>query len=140
MLGLDLVADSIDHGLTNLVIPSVLFTEYLETGATESQFSRFERFSQRSNVQVVDVSSVVARQARELRLRVKSEGFNLKSVDAIFIATALLYRVHQMHTFDRGMLRLDGQLAIPGQIRSLIVCRPGLSSGDAIMFPGILGP
>jgi len=137
MGGLESVANSIDRGETNLVIPQAVFFEYLETGAPESQFTRFERFAQRSNVQVVDINSVISLAAREVRIQTAEFGFKIRGVDAVFVATAVLYSVHQLHTFDRDMLRLNERFTVKGQNRRLTICKPGLSSDDPLRLPGL---
>jgi predicted nucleic acid-binding protein len=139
MAGLEVVAEAIDSGNTQLVIPNLLYTEVLETGIGEAEFINFERFTQRSNIQVVDVNVVLAKTAQKLRDHAKRDSLRLDTVDSIFVAVGLHYRAQQLHTFDDRLLRLNGRFSLPAEAQHLAICRPGLSPGEPIALPGLSG-
>jgi len=137
MAGLDAVAAMIDRGRVVLVLPSIILTEILQTAIGEKDFLAFERFTQRSNVQIVDLNMVLARTGQQLRDSAKRQGLKLDSVDSIFIATGLHYGCRQVHTFDASMLRLSEKFSLNARAEKLVICRPGLSSGEDVPLPGI---
>jgi predicted nucleic acid-binding protein len=66
------------------------------------------------------VDSKVASLAHDIREAVQVGGRTLSTPDAIHLATAVLHRVNEFHTFDDGLLPLSGNV---GGHR-LTVCKP----------------
>ncbi|MDO8421870.1 MAG: PIN domain-containing protein [Parvibaculum sp.] len=69
----------------------------------------------------VSMDTKVAALAHDLRNHYAKEvGNKLKTPDAIHLATAILFRADEFHTFDETLLSLSGNVAGHG----LIVCKP----------------
>lgn len=68
----------------------------------------------------IGVDIKISQLAHDIRNHVAKEGGNLKTPDAIHLATAILNRADEFHTFDEKLLGLNGNVAGHG----LIVCKP----------------
>jgi predicted nucleic acid-binding protein len=69
----------------------------------------------------VGVDSKVAQLAHDIRGHYqKSDGNKLKVPDALHLATAILHRAEQFHTFDETLITLSGNVAG----HKLLICKP----------------
>ena len=103
----------------------------------------FEQVLQRPNVSKVSVDIKIARLARELRnyyiTKNGVDGLTLTVPDSLHLATAILYKPIEFHTFDErdnpkikalGLLPLSGDVAG----HNLTICKPMAQQAG---FPGI---
>ncbi len=82
--------------------------------------SRFHEFLELEYVLLVTLDRAIGEKARELM----QGGYSgLKPLDATHLATAIVANAHEMHTFDRKLLDLDGLLAKAGG-SNLKICKP----------------
>ena len=89
------------------------------TSASEAA-SRFHEFLKLEYVLLVTLDRAAGEKARELM----QGGYSgLKPPDAIHISTAIIANAHEMHTFDRKLLALDGLLAMTDGSK-LKICKP----------------
>ena len=82
----------------------------------------FKDLIKRLSRQSVDIR--VAAIAHDLRNYYALAGRTLKSPDAIHLATAILYRADEFHTFDDQLIALSGNVGG----NKLIVCKPETKS------------
>ena len=122
----------------NVIITSVItLTEVLSSSLTADQEEAFSKTFKATNHTLYDVSYSIAKKARELReaFLKHSSGRKLATPDAIHIATAMVYQVDEMNTFDDGqkekkhvgLLELNGDALMQG----LIICKPNVVLPDA---------
>jgi predicted nucleic acid-binding protein len=82
--------------------------------------SRFHEFLELEYVLLVTLDRAIGEKARELM----QGGYSgLKPLGATHLATAIVANAHEMHTFDRKLLDLDGLLAKAGGL-NLKICKP----------------
>lgn len=116
-----------------LITSAITYTEVLYTKLPVGVGDQFSDLLRSSNVNVVAADIRVTKLARQLRdyYREASDGETpnktLSVPDAIHLATAILYKANEFHTFDGdnnknslGLLRLNGDV---GGHR-LIICKP----------------
>lgn len=101
------------------VITSVLTTvEVLAAKIPVGIDSPFKDLLKRVNRQSMDIR--VASLAHDLRNHYATLDRSLKAPDAIHLATAIHYRVDELHTFDDQLLSLSGNIGG----HKLIICKP----------------
>ena len=124
---------------------SITFVEILRSKVGDDAHSRFMRWAKRY-VRTYMVDRSVIRRAHDLRdyfAREKTAGRRkevLATADAIQLATAVVARCSEFHTFDAndkpgalGLLPLNGK--IPNV--ALKICKPVSASHEADLFTGI---
>ena len=86
-------------------------------------------FFERSCILIVPVDLAVARRAQSIQVSLS----NLKPPDAIHLSSAQRASVSELHTFDKRILDLDGQLAgSTGQ--KIKICKPTAGSSIGPLF------
>jgi predicted nucleic acid-binding protein len=68
----------------------------------------------------VGMDTKIAQLAHDIRDHYAKEGKKLKTPDAIHLATAILHRVDEFHTFDDQLIVLSGDVAG----HRLVICKP----------------
>ena len=133
-----------DAGKIVLVTSSLTRGEILETKIGAQAATNFQDSLKRPNIVEASADPRVASLAGELRNYYqgqKETGANAKTLamlDAVHLATAILYGVDQFHTFDDGkkgkhlgLLGLSGTLAAK---YPLVICKPQLAQGRLTGF------
>lgn len=111
-----LVADEIDRGDANLLVPVTVYSEVLEAKNTPAQMEKFRKFLDRSNVVVADTTKVIADKAGQIR----SRGIqvhpprSIKTPDATMMATAIVYGTDVFHSLEPKHHNLDGSPIVDG--------------------------
>ncbi len=112
----------------------ITFTEVTEAKVGAGVINMFEDLFKRPDLGRINVDPRVAKLARDLRdyYSARPEEFNNKTLsvpDSIHLATAILYRASEFHTFDRknrngslGLIPLSGNVAG----HNLKISAPGL--------------
>lgn len=97
-------------GSYKLAFSTLIYVEVLEGTMTPNAREKFKKFMEdRENIEVIGVDIRVAQKAGEIRNRA-----NLKTPDAIHIATAIAIGAKIFHTFDRKLLGLSGKGEVEG--------------------------
>lgn len=112
--GLREVVDMVDRRLARIVVSELVITEVLEAA------TQLDLLLKRPDFLKVSPSGPILMKVRALRDAARAEGRNIKVPDATHIATALLYKVEALHTFDVPMLNLNGRPWLDG----LTICKP----------------
>ena len=102
-------------------------TEVLECRLTDEAKHLFDGALQRRNVQLIAQDIRVADLSHEIRNYYQAKGTKLSSPDAIHLATAILYRANEFHTFDNGGIGKSlGLLPLSGNVggHRLTICKP----------------
>jgi len=126
----------IEANETRLLTSVITTVEILEGHMTPAVKEQFNRLFDRSNILAADVTDRIADKAHELRDHFAKRGLkspdgktdmHLCTPDAIHLATAIVHKVDEFHTFDlkdkRGCL---GLLPLSGHIAGnyLNICEP----------------
>lgn len=86
----------------------------------ESPLDHLPAFFERSYIVIVPVDMAIGLKAQNMQV---SGLVSLRPADTIHLASAIRAKVKELHTFDRGILKLDG--LIPGADGSPIkICKP----------------
>lgn len=119
---MDLVVSAIDRKEANLLLPVTAYSEVLQAKHTQEQMDRFKKFAARSNVETANTTVQIALLVEEIRssgLRARPLR-SIKTPDATFMATAILYKADVFHTLEPKLQNLSG-LPI---VRGLRICAP----------------
>ena len=104
-----------------LVTAVTTLTEVLETRITAQAAKTFENFFERRNAILMNTDARIATLARSIRGYYDQRGKNLTTPDCQHLASAIHFRVDEMHTFDEDdLLPLNGNVA--GY--QLVICKP----------------
>jgi predicted nucleic acid-binding protein len=121
--GMREVLELIGTHRATVVTSAIVQSEVLNRAADEAQArDRLRAMLIRPSFVVADANLAISDKAGEFRERVNasSSGLILKRNDAIYVATAVLYGVDALHTFDPVLLNLDGSPLVDG----LRICPP----------------
>jgi len=135
--GLEEYASQVDRNEIGLVTSTVIRTEVLPDTMTASAAARFGAFLKRRNVTEAAVDPRVSSLSASIRnyyVKEKREGRASKIIstpDAIHLATAILYEVKEMHTFDDGGKGELSLLSLSGNVAgyALRICQPRPTQG-----------
>lgn len=121
--GMREVLEMIRTGKAHIITSAVVSSEVLNRAADAVRArDSLHIMLARPGFTVVDANLAIATKAGEFRERVNYAGspFTLKRNDAIYVATAAVYGVDALHTFDPDLLRLNGSPLID----KLVVTEP----------------
>ncbi len=103
--------DDIDKGRAMLITPSTVSTEVWESRIPdEEKRNWYINVFKRENVQKIQVSDPIAKIAGQLREECKVAGVSLTTEDALYLATGIVYKADEIHSFDADFLRVNGLL------------------------------
>lgn len=130
---IELVVSEIDAGAAILLMPVIAYSEVLEAYYTPAQISRFRQFLERSNVEVANITKPIAEKAGQIRNRglTAKPKRSIKTPDATFIATAIVYKANVLHTLEEG-----GWAAFSGSdmVDGLKISKPRPFRGTTSLF------
>jgi predicted nucleic acid-binding protein len=115
----ELLKDIADARIT-LVVSAIVGAEVLDRAGQNPVRTQFREFIRRTNVIGANADFRVAEIAADIRekaVSAQARGLILKGVkapDALIVATALVYRVDVLHTFDPVLLGLNGSTIVDG--------------------------
>lgn len=121
--GLIDVAEKINSGEVRLVTSTLTHAEVLNSTLSKDEQEKFDSIMKRRNVEWADTSVRVWKLTHDIRdfYKQKQAQDNLKTLtttDAVHLATAILYKVNELHTFDekdnkkrRALIPLSGMVA-----------------------------
>lgn len=124
MLSIKSVMAEIEAKKYKLAVSTLVYVEVLECKMKmecempEQAIKRFEDFMKNRNlVEVFAVDTRIAKRAQELRNRMLNEKEKkIGTPDAIHIATAIVSKAKQLHTFDEEILQLNGKDEVEGLV------------------------
>lgn len=125
MKGLEEIVYEIDSGKAILVTSVLTTTEVFSGNLTTEQKQRFDSVFKRPSTVRINVDTNISQKASEIREYYKESGQNIKTPDAIHLATALLLQVDAFHTFEDKLLELDGNV----MGHNLTICKPAGRQG-----------
>lgn len=106
--------------------------------SVKDSISRVETMFSQPHVEMVQVDSIVARLARDLRIRHGDDGLDNRP-DAIHVATAAHYNLDELHTWDKShLLPLDGKV-LRRDGAPLPIVKPGGAYAAGPMFSTLPG-
>lgn len=121
--GMREVVDLVDRGGAIISTSAMAQPEVLSNRANPDTREKFEALFKRQNFQVIPANSAIFTLATEIREEATREGRSIRTPDAIFIATAVAYRLDALHTFDEKLLAVSGRSCA----RGLLICKPRAS-------------
>ncbi len=116
-------AQQVDEGEIILMTSVIALTEVLSAKISPEAAMQFRDFFKRRNVRLIEVNTRLALLAREIRdyyQKNSQKGFTVGTPDAIHLASAILWKADEFHTFDKndkpkfqelGLLGLNGKIA-----------------------------
>jgi predicted nucleic acid-binding protein len=146
MEGLGKIAELVMRAEVTLVTSTITRAEILQSKTSQEAMKKYDGLLRRSNVVPQNVDLSIAKLTSELMDFYIDSDFELLTPDAIHLATAIHYNVHEFHTFDgckakqkpkkskykrSGLLLLDGSVA--GRI--LRVIRPSADQYELALKP-----
>jgi predicted nucleic acid-binding protein len=148
MEGVADVVTEIDNHRAILISSVMTRTELLDCKLTDEARTLFERVQQRRDLQLINADIRVADLSHEIRNYHQLQGVSLSSPDCIHLATAILYRADEFHTFDGSgakpkkskLIQLSGKVAgqYPLVIKVPSCAQPSLLS--ALPSPTFIAP
>ncbi len=129
------VATDIELGKADFVVSTIVIAEMLDLIDDLSLAAEFNGFLQRPNVLVVNVDPQIARRTARLRSEWRAsatpdEKRNIKTPDAIILATAMLAGASVLHTFEPKLQRLSKTELV----EQLSITSPLLASGQKVFL------
>lgn len=107
------VIDAVETDNCILIASILIYVEVLESTMPAGCGDRFEQFVQnKDKIKIVAVDFNVIKRAQAIR----NQHTKIKTPDAIHIATAVVYKVNFLHTFDAQILALSGTPTVNGLI------------------------
>jgi len=112
--GLSEVVDLADRGQVLIVTSALIEIEVLGEIGDETIRARTAQLFERANIVAVEPSRVIIARAGKIREQGRLYGRNIKTPDAIFVATAIVHGAKTLHTFDGKLIALSGLDFIDG--------------------------
>lgn len=108
------VVKNTEAGYYNLIVSSLVYPEVLESRMSHEAITKFKSFMQnREALGMFPVDLHVAQKAQKIRNLVP-ESAKMSTPDAIHVATAIVSGATMLHTFDKGLLSLNGKDQVEG--------------------------
>lgn len=111
-----LVVGEIDGGEATLLVPVTVYSEILEARHTTAEMERFRQFLDRTNIVAADTTKAIAEKAGRIRSRGIEAGpaRSIRTPDATFMATAILFGASVFHTLETKLINLNGSPIVDG--------------------------
>lgn len=119
------VLEAVDRKLAILVTSTLVATEVLDIIDDPLKRKNFERVMDLPSVFCQPVTMPIAKLAGRIRQSLRPK-YKLKSMDALFIATAINQECDVLHTYDDQLLRLSGRQ----EVRYLKIATPGVAQAS----------
>lgn len=128
MSGIADVAEAADAGKLTILTSVLTRTEVLDCHMPPDARRKLDLVFKRRHVQLIEVTLRVAERSHEIRNHYHSKGIKVTTIDALHLATAVLYGADEFHTFDgAGRKRRPNDLiSLSGSIAGhpLLICPP----------------
>lgn len=95
---------------------------------------KIEAYFDHDYIEVAPVDTELAKRAREIIKQRLNKSFPYcRPCDATYVATAADWNIPELHTFDKGLLKLSEQfLTRDGQ--PIQICKPDITTGGTGLF------
>lgn len=130
------IVSGIYAGKVILVTSAITHVELYQGRMDQEGKRRFNSIFDHPNLQVVSVDRKIAERARIIRESCEAKGRKIKTPDAIQLATGIIYRIAEFHTFDGKLQKLSGDVS--GSI--LTITPPVPSPSPDWLGPTGIGP
>lgn len=112
--GIEEIVSAINNNRANMLTSVLTLTEVFEGKLRPETAETLRNIFKRRNVVQVSVDPKIAGTARQIREYYNARSINVRTPDSIHLATAILYKADEFHTFDGS-----GKRQRPGDILSL---------------------
>lgn len=109
-----------------IVTSALTLAEVLPSKFPAGVFNLFDDLLKRAAFRVISVDRKIAKLAGDLRVHYEKDGKKLRTPDSIHLATAIINGVAELHTFDKDMLPLNGNVAG----HKLVICKPSFKQAS----------
>lgn len=120
MQGLAEIVREIDAGKVILMTSTISLGEVLAGDLTEEQRERYESSLKKPTIVSITPDARISAEAGRIREFYRKKGWSVGLEDAIHLASALLWKADELHTFDEKLLRFNGNI----MGRAIRVCKP----------------
>lgn len=121
----------------HILTSTITYTEVVNAKLPIGVDGQFFDFMHKSNISVVAANIRITKLARDLRdyylsKKDQYDGKTLGTPDAIHLATAILYKAKEFHTFDKSNRRSLGLLGLNEDVggHRLVICKPQNVQGE----------
>lgn len=128
--GLNDVLNLIVKKKANLIISTICDIELLPSKMSKDERKKLHDFLKHRNIMKVPTSEPITELATEIRDYYSKKSEKLSVPDCINLATAIIYKVDEFHTYDEGRKSKDiGLLSLNGNVANhvLKICKPSLA-------------
>lgn len=131
MAGVEDIVDLASRNRVSIIVSDAVSLEILDGKWPPGAAMKFDDLFKRRNIKKVPITPNITDLSQFIRNYYHNRGEKTaSSLDAVHLATAIVYRVDQMHTFDdgqagkkhRSLLGLNGDVAG----HKLVICKPPL--------------
>jgi predicted nucleic acid-binding protein len=126
------IVEASEKGELQIITSALTLTEVIKMKGQNRLPAKSEeqirQFFEQDYVRIMNVDRPTAELARQLIW----EHTQLDPKDSIHVATAIQHRISPFHTFDKTLLKLDGQLGRP----PLRICTPDIPDQLSLLAPG----
>lgn len=110
------LVEKIESGKAGILVSTLIRLEVLPNKMPHGADQKFGDFLHKKNqIEEVAVDGTVIEAAKEIRVNT-----NMSTPDAIHIATAIIYKVRTFYTYDKKLLKWNGD----PEIKGLVICNP----------------
>jgi predicted nucleic acid-binding protein len=124
------------RGVIEIVTPALALIETCGSGMVRNGLSndKVEAYFDHEYIQVAPVDTELAKRSRGIiQQRLHRSLPHCGPCDAVYVATAADWNIAELHTFDKGLLRLSEQfLTRDGQ--PILICKPDITIGGTGLF------
>jgi len=126
------IAERVQRNQAILITSEMLNVELVPCKMPDGAMEKIDRFFKRRNTHRLPVDSRITMLAQSIR----NVHPKVTPADAVYLATAIQYKVDQFHTFDDGKSGGNSLLALNGNVAGnpLVICKPPFKQ---MRFPGI---
>lgn len=129
--GLINIVNEVSNNKASIITSSLIFSEVLRaTFSSLDIYNRFSKLFSNPNYMTYDVDTAISKQAAKIREVYQ----NIKTPDAIHLATAIIHKVTEFHTFD-GMGKNKGLLDYASNFKkdyNLVIKIPSVPVGSLL--------
>lgn len=125
-----------ESGILEIVTPSLALVETCGNPETRSAATaqKIAAYFDHDYIQVAPLDTELATRARALVQQRPATGDPYcRPKDAVYLATAADWNIPELHTFDRGLLKLTRKF-LTRDSQPIVICRPDVNMGGASLF------
>jgi hypothetical protein len=135
MEGIEEIVRRVHNNEAVLITSQMTNIEVLQSRLTSEAQKKWKEVFNRPNCQMIDLTPKVSEKSHFIRNYYDQKGIRLGSPDSIQLATAVIYKAEEFHTFDGSGKRRNGDLLpLNGNVAGfkLKICTPYAEQGSLL--------